>query len=217
MKSSLVTLCAGLAVLCLGVAPARAQGALASGAVSALVNDGETSPAFSGSVTYRVNRGLGFGVEVMHASDIEDEPDFRILAAIFPPFDTDTNLTTFTTYVRLDVPTKTARIIPFVIGGGGIAAISREYPLYYALAASSGLSDALGGVRAPASLVAPGILPQGDYRDVATAMVLTLGGGASVLATEHVSIDVDLRVLRLFEQGGARSLGRFGVGASYRF
>jgi hypothetical protein len=217
MKSSIVTLCAGLAVLCLGAAPARAQGALASGAVSALVNDGETSPAFSGSITYRVNHALGFGVEVMHASDIEDETGFRILPAILPPFDTGTDLTTFTTNVRLEVPTTTARIIPFVIGGGGIAAISREYPIYYALAASSGLSEALGGVRAPAALLAPDILPQDNYEDVATAMVLTLGGGASVLATEHISIDVDLRVLRLFEQGGARSLGRFGVGVGYRF
>jgi opacity protein-like surface antigen len=47
-------------------------------------------------------------------------------------------------------------------------------------------------------------------------MALTLGGGVSLLAGEHLSIDVDLRYLRILDTRN-RNIGRFGAGASYRF
>jgi opacity protein-like surface antigen len=48
------------------------------------------------------------------------------------------------------------------------------------------------------------------------AMALTLGGGASILVTDHLAVDADLRVLKLLAETG-RTVGRFQVGASYRF
>ena len=49
-----------------------------------------------------------------------------------------------------------------------------------------------------------------------TGLALTLGGGVSVLAGEHLSIDVDLRYLRIVDIPEF-NVGRFGAGASYLF
>ena len=60
------------------------------------------------------------------------------------------------------------------------------------------------------------IIPPQPVERSSTDLALTLGGGVSVLVVDHVSVDVDLRYLRLI---GPRDLnvGRFGIGASYRF
>ena len=43
----------------------------------------------------------------------------------------------FTTNVRLEVPTTSKRIIPFVTAGGGVAAVTQSYSVIYALAADA--------------------------------------------------------------------------------
>lgn len=226
MKQSIAVASIAVLALLASAAPARAQGVVTSGQVSALVNEGDTSVAFSGSVGYRMNNVLTFGVELMRANGIEEEPDYGIYAAVLRPIfnNFDTDLTSFTTNVRLEVPTTTRRVIPFVVGGGGVAAVSREYPLYTILPYSSILeATRLSGVlEFPTQAFTPlvlgeQILPQGNYSDVSTSMVLTLGGGVSVMTNDHLSIDVDLRLIHLFEQSGSHSMGRFGVGVGYRF
>ena len=45
--------------------------------------------------------------------------------------------TVFTTNVRLEVPTTSRKIIPFVTAGGGVAAVTESYSVIYALAADA--------------------------------------------------------------------------------
>src|SRR5215218_10276281 len=97
---------------------AHAQGALVHGSVAAAVSNGTTSPSFGGGVTYRFNRWLGLGVEMSHLSSLE--PDFpRIYYCCGRDGESDGRATVFTTNVRLEIPTTSRRIIPFVEGGGG--------------------------------------------------------------------------------------------------
>jgi hypothetical protein len=43
-----------------------------------------------------------------------------------------------------------------------------------------------------------------------------LGGGVSLLATSHISVDIDLRGFYI-RGNPSGSIGRFGIGTSYRF
>jgi opacity protein-like surface antigen len=179
---------------------ARAQGALVHGSVAAAVADGETSPAFGGGITYRFNRALGLGVELTHVRSLES--DFAYIYCCRG--ETDATATIFTTNVRVEIPTTSSRIIPFVVGGGGVAAVSRSFPVYYgqlAQLAPLGLSIVPG----PPAL-----------ETTTTSMALTLGGGASFLVSGRVAVDADLRVLHIMG-GEQRNIGRFGAGVSYRF
>jgi opacity protein-like surface antigen len=188
-------------------ATAFAQGALVNAAAVGINADGDISPGFSGGVAFRVNRALGFGVELTH---IRSYPNDLVRILYCCGFDDEEGRATiFTTNVRLEIPTTSSRIIPFVVGGGGVAAVTQSYGLIYArLAADLGASLPATGLT---------ILPGPSNIEVtSTNMALTLGGGASFLVTDHFAIDADLRVLHL--QGDAdRNLGRFALGVSYRF
>lgn len=185
-------------------AAASAQGAIVHGAVSAAVSGGNTAPALSGGVTYRFNRALGFGVEVGRHFDAPAS-DVSIYCC-----DNDWKVTTFTTNVRLEVQTTSPRVVPFVIAGGGIAAVTRSYGVIY-------FADILNALPAGFDL---SILPgPTNYEYTTTSMALTLGGGASLMLSRRLAVDVDLRALHLLEDGsnGASTIGRFGAGLSYRF
>ena len=196
----LAALAFGVTVACLAAAPARAQGALVQGTVAAAISGDETSLALGGSVLYRFNRVLGMGVELSHITDVE--PRF---ATIYQRSgrDRDGSATLFTTNVRLELPIASPRIIPYVFGGGGVASVTQSYDLYYEYLLAGGLT--LPILPNPASI---------DF--TSTNMVLTLGGGASFLITDRVSLDADLRVVSLFGDA-ERTIGRFGGGVSYRF
>ena len=186
---------------------ARAQGALVNGSVAAAVADGNTSPAFGGGVTWRFNRALGLGVELTHLNS---------LTSSFPYIyccgrdNTDTRATVFTTNVRLEIPTTSKRVIPFVIGGGGVAGVTQSYTVFYAQ-----LASALG-LNATAINTLPIMPGPSEVESTTTNMALTLGGGASFLLTDHVALDADLRVLHIMGDE-SRNIGRFGGGVSYRF
>lgn len=187
-----------------------AQGAIVHGAVSAAIADGNTAAAVSGGVAYRFNRALGFGVEFARHFDAPAGD-----VSIYRCCGDDWRLSSFTTNVRLEVPTVSPRVIPFVIAGGGVAAVSRSYGVVY-------FADLVNSLQLPlaASGLDLGILPgPTDYRYTTTSMALTLGGGASLLLTQHLGVDVDLRAVHLLQDGssGDTTIGRFGVGLSYRF
>ena len=114
-------------------------------------------------------------------------------------YPTDGRATIFTTNVRLEIPTMTARVIPYVVGGGGVANVKESFTI--TLPVPSGI---------------PVVIPARPVTQSSTDMVLTLGGGVSMLVSAHLSIDVDLRYLRLVANRD-RNVGRFGVGFSYRF
>jgi opacity protein-like surface antigen len=191
---------AALAIAVLGgPAIASAQGPLVHGSVAAAGSDDTTSPSFAGGVAYRFNRALGFGVELTHIDSLSSN-----FPHIFCCGDTKSRATIFTTNVRLEIPTTSSRVIPFVTAGGGVASVTQAYNVYYAALAAM----------APLGLQ---VLPGPSTVETTTAsMALTLGGGASFLLTDHVAVDADLRVLHLMDDQG-RNVGRFGAGVSYRF
>lgn len=198
-----------MALLTGWAAPARAQGALVHGTVAAAVSDGKTSSAYGGGIGWRFNGVLGMGIELSH---------YRALTSSFAHIYccTDageaTSATTFTTNVRIEVPTTTRRIIPFVVAGGGIAAVRESYDVYYAQ-----LATALNPDLVRLGLTTYPILPgPSTVTTTSTNLALTLGGGASLLVNRHLSVDADLRALHIMSDDG-RTVGRFGVGVSYRF
>lgn len=204
-------------VMCLaGAGSALAQGgAVVNGAVGVVSADGSTDFLISGGIGYRFNRALGFGIEFTHVPDLERESLAIPLAAVrlcCPGLDRDLegHATIFTTNVRVEIPTTLHRLVPFVVGGGGIASVTEEIPIYYALPYAQLASL---GLTIPTPNILPG--PQ-NYSTTTLAMALTLGGGASVLLTDHLSIDADLRVVKLLANEG-RTMGRYQVGAGYRF
>ena len=214
----LVASTTALALLLLCPAIARAQGgAIVNGAVGAAASDGSTDFFFSGGVGYRFNRALGFGIEFTHVPKLSAAGVayplglLRVCCSIGDD-DFTGHVTVFTTNARLEVPTTLNRVIPFVVGGGGLAAVTQKYPVYYALPATV-TASASGISTIPTPNILPG--PQ-NFSTTTLAMALTLGGGASFLLTDHLAIDGDLRVLKLLADDG-QTIGRFQVGASYRF
>jgi opacity protein-like surface antigen len=207
MRAWFATLCVSIAGLLAVPALAQAQGALVSGSVAAAGSGGHTSPAFGGGVTWRFNQALGIGVELTH---------FPSLSSDFPHIyccggdNSDARATVFTTNVRLEIPTTSKRVVPFVIGGGGVAGVTQSYSVVYARLAEAQNTIGIGIGMLP-------IMPGPSAIDSTTTnMALTLGGGASFLLTDHVALDADLRVLHIMGDD-SRNIGRFGGGVSYRF
>jgi opacity protein-like surface antigen len=190
------------------------SGAIANVGVGVAAADGSSDMAINGGIGYRFNRSIGFGIELTHLPSLDSGLAGGIGLRPYGGFDNDAEgrATIFTTNVRVEIPTTMRRVIPFVVGGGGIASVTEPYPIYYATPLNlSGAAEAL------VSFPVPGILPGPQYFSNTTiAMALTLGGGASVLVTDHFAVDADVRAIRLLGETG-RSVGRFSVGASYRF
>ena len=199
---------------------AEGQGAIASGIVAATAVESSTKVSVTGAFGYRFNRAIGLEAEVTTVPTLR--PDTGALAGsttvvsssgpVGVSFGTpssaitasDGRATFFTTNFRVEIPTTVPRIIPYVVGGGGVANVKESFTF----------NVPVPRVTLPGVLIPP--IPPQQLSQSSTDLALTLGGGASVLAASHVSIDVDLRYFRLL---GNRDLnvGRFGVGVSYRF
>jgi len=196
------------------ISAAAGQGATIDGVVAATAIESRTEVAIAGGMGYRVNRFLGFGVEVtsvpvlkpdaarLRPSTIVDSfGSAAVLNSAAPSISGDNGrATVFTTNVRLELAPIGTRLLPYVVGGGGIANIKDNFT---------------ATVPVPVAGIPVVIQPQAITQS-STSVALTTGGGASILMTPHVSVDVDLRYLRLI---GTRDLnvGRFGIGLSYRF
>jgi len=197
-----------------GLAHAQ-SGAIVNGAVGVIATDGATDLEISGGIGYRFNRAIAFGIEFTHVPDLDPRgvsafSQLRVCCGIGNG-DFGGHATIFTTNARVEVPTTLHRVIPFVVGGGGVASVTEKFPIFYAVPLAAELSRL--GLSIPAPTVLPG--PQ-NYSTTTVAMALTLGGGASFLVNEHLGVDADLRVLKLIANNGLTA-GRFQVGASYRF
>jgi len=216
LRKSFSVLLVVLALLFAIPAPSHAQaGAIVNGAVGVVAADGATDLAVSGGIGYRFNRALAFGIEFTHVPRLDPRggsafSQLRVCCGI-GDFDFDGHATAFTTNVRVEVPTTVRRVIPFVVGGGGVASVTEKLPIYYVVPFASELAAL--GFAIPTPNILPG--PQ-NFSTTTLAMALTLGGGASFLVGNHLAVDADLRVLKLIANDG-RTLGRFQVGASYRF
>jgi opacity protein-like surface antigen len=197
------------------ISAAAGQGATIDGVVAATAIESRTEVAIAGGIGYRVNRFVGFGVEVtsvpvrkpdgatLRSSTIIDSLGSAVvLDSVAPPTISggDGRATVFTTNVRIELATIAARFLPYVVGGGGIANVKDNFTVT--------LPVPVPGIPV---LIQPAAVTQSS-----TDLVLTVGGGASILMTAHVSVDVDLRYLRLIASRDL-NVGRFGVGFSYRF
>jgi opacity protein-like surface antigen len=193
IKRSIVIMVVTVLALARPMLASAQQGATVGGVLAATSIGSRTEASVAGAVGYRMNRFLGFGLELTSIPTLKPE------AAAENASGTDGQATVFTANVHVELPAVTARFIPYVVGGGGGANIKETFALQPA--------------------VPPGIpvviAPQAMTRS-STDLALTAGGGVSLLAGPRVSIDVDLRYLRLMADRD-RNVGRFGVGVSYRF
>ena len=205
-------------ILVLVASSARGQseaGAIGSGSLAAAVVDAGAHVSVAGSLGYRFNRVVGLGVEVTWIPTLKPALPGNVpspYAGIVYSAPSGDALF-FTTNVRIEIPTTSRRVIPFAIGGGGVASTTQRYTVTI----SPLLPVIPVGLVTSPTIVPPTILPiQSRPVSTSTGLALTLGGGVSLLATDHLSIDVDLR--SLYIRGNASgAIGRFGVGASYRF
>jgi len=217
-----------LLVVVLRAHPAAAQddrGATVAGGVAATNMQSTTTVSLSGAFEYRLGPVVGLEVEAMLVPTLKapfPEQPLTIQSAatglpsivqIFPsPLLTnlDGRMVVFTNAVRLRVPTGRGPIEPIFVAGGGAASVRHTADLVYSIPI----------------LVTPPVgvpIPPPSLRTISqhvTAsevnLALTIGGGVSIRATRRVSVDADLRMLRLM--GAAdRNVGRFGVSARYIF
>ncbi len=119
----------------------------------------------------------------------------------------------FSNNVRIDMPVATTRATPYFIAGGGIANLRRTATFTYPVPL------ALPPTPSPGTVPAPVL----QYRNVSqpvqssmTELALTIGGGVDIHVAPHLSVGVDLRLLRLLGEQD-QNAGRFGIGARYTF
>jgi opacity protein-like surface antigen len=210
-------------------APAAAQprtsrtGPIVGGTVGVMSIDSGTHGAIAGSIGYKLNASLSLGIELTGVPEMgSDIPDFPVLGSpYFAPFygEAEGSATLFTTNVRIDIPTTSTRILPFISGGGGIANIEESFvfgitPL--GGASSSSIVAELGALGLSPSLFPIPFPNSYPVTSSSTGLALTIGGGTSIFATDRLSVDVDLRYVRILSEVD-RNMGRFGAGVSYRF
>jgi opacity protein-like surface antigen len=203
------------AMIATPISAAADQGLTIDGVVAATAIESRTEIAIAGGIGYRVNRFVGFGVEVTSlpvlkpdAATLQSATIIDLLgpAAVLNSGARPTVSATggrgivFTTNVRIELRPIATRFLPYVVGGGGIANIKDNFTVTLPV---------------PVSGIPVVIQPQAVTQS-STDLALTAGGGASILMTGHVSVDVDVRYLRLIASHDL-NVGRFGIGVSYRF
>jgi opacity protein-like surface antigen len=207
--------------------------AAVGGTISALNIDGGTDLSFSGSFEFRFGRVVGLELDATMAPDLRSgfpNGPITILngslatgallqglptALIYPP-PTVSNpggrALIFSNNVRVAIPTTARRLEPFFVAGGGIATVRHTADFVY--------SPIPLTPNPPAGVIVSAPVLRGTFAPRVTSsrldLALTLGGGLGVRTTSQLWIDADLRLIRLLGDDD-RNVGRFGVGARYRF
>jgi opacity protein-like surface antigen len=220
-----------IALVCLGICPLTTAAAAAApceeaprarAAVlgAATINSGDSSATIAGSFGYRVDRCFGLEFEIGVIPDLQDEPQVIPLSSfsfglndgrsvpvptIFPPPTFDSRLVTFMTNARVEIPTTLRTIVPYVVGGGGIASVRREVSY----------SPFLVFPELPGLDITPLTLPR-TVSSTETALALNVGVGVSIRIVKELYADADMRYVRVFTNNEL-DLNRFGAGISYRF
>jgi opacity protein-like surface antigen len=204
------------------------RGATVAGSVSATNMDARTQFSFAGAFGYRFSDVVGLELETtvvpaMRSAypgvSFENYPPppvttLTTLSAQFYPSPLYTNtggrMVIFSNNVRITIPTTTPRLEPYFVAGGGVASVRRTADFRYPMPFPLGATVVIG-------------IPVPDYRISALPvrssevdLALTLGGGVGIKLMSHVWLDADVRVIRLMGSED-RNVGRFGVGARYRF
>jgi hypothetical protein len=105
----------------------KAGGALASISAGGAVTENSTDFYVAGGIGYRLNDTIGFGMEL---TSIALHPEIETVSDALLPIvrysDAKGRATVFTTNLRLELPISSRRIIPFAVGGGGVANVSQS-------------------------------------------------------------------------------------------
>ena len=195
---------------------AAGQGVTVGGLVAATSTASSREVSIAAATAYRLNRIFGLGLEVMSIPtlkpDVTPSGSTTVVARGGDALGVTSTVSSSTVSkadgkavivlnnLRIEIPTRSARVIPYGIGGGGVASVKERFSV-----APSPLPSGI-----------PVVIPAQSVTQASTDLVLTVGGGVSTLLAAHLTMDVDLRYLRLI---GNRDLnvGRFGAGLSYRF
>ena len=209
-----------VAIVCMpGLARAQDRSASVGGGVSAFNLDSHTSVAYTASFDFRFTRVVGLEIEATFVPSLNAPyPGNPVIAnsPIILPFPTITvaneggNATIWSNNVRVAIPTTAARLEPFFVAGGGVASVKHTADLSVSLPL---IDIGIPGLPAPAPGARTLTLPLSSS---STGLALTLGGGLGFKATDHLWIDADLRLIRILGDQD-QNVGRFGVGARYRF
>ena len=183
------------------------QGLTLEGVVAATAIESTTEIAIAGGIGYRVNPFVAFGVEVtslpvlkpdaatLQSTTIIDSLGFAaVLNSELSPTVSTTGgrAIVFTTNVRIELRPIATRFVPYVVVGGGIANIKDNFTVT--------LPVPVPGI--------PVVIQPQAVTQSSTDLALTAGGGARILMTGHVSVDVDVRYLRLIASHDL-NVGRF--------
>ncbi len=206
------------------------------GLVSALNIRSDTALSLTGSFEFRFNRIVGLELEATMAPTLRSSfPNGPVILAgstsaavlqggvvsslIFPPpvyanFGGRTVI--FSNNVRIAIPTTVGRLEPFFVAGGGIASVRHSADLIYTPFVFTGSPLGLTPTPSAGRPITQRVTSSG------LDLALTLGGGLSIRTASQLWVDVDLRLIRLLgsqSQFGNddENVGRFGVGARYRF
>jgi hypothetical protein len=199
--------------------PARAQsasGAVANGSVAAAVDGAGTDVSVAGSLGFRFNRVMGLGVELTWMNLKATTP-----SGVTSPYTSlvysneRSDALFFTTNVRIEIPTTSRRVLPYAVGGGGAASTTSRYTVTIRTSAPTPVVSIPPGLVIPIPIPVP-VTESHAVNSSSTGLALMLGGGVSLLATSHISVDIDLRGFYI-RGNPSGSIGRFGIGTGYRF
>jgi opacity protein-like surface antigen len=207
------------------------------GLVSALNIRSDTALSFTGSFEFQFNHVVGLELEATMAPKLKSRfPNGPVIlggststavlqggfvSSLIYPAPTYSNfggrVVIFSNNVRIAIPTTVRRLEPFFVAGGGLASVRRNADLVYTPIV---LTPSRIGVIPPTPSGGRPITQR--VTSSALDLALTLGGGLSIRTASQLRVDVDLRLIRLLgspSQFGDedQNVGRFGVGARYRF
>lgn len=110
--------------------------------------------------------------------------------------------------VRYVIPVTGVKVEPYVMGGVGIAQVTKN------------VSYAVAGSDVTASLTQLGVVLGSDLSGQFTKPMLVIGGGVAWPIWQHLVIDVQVRFSRISaedQDSKVTSVGRAGVGVGFRF
>ena len=211
------------------------RGASVGASVSATNMESRTELSFAGTFGFRFTRVVSLEIESTIVPSLRSSfgggpqiqswatttasttsPGSTAILQVYPgPVFSNTSgrLVVLSNNVRIDMPITTTRATPYFVAGGGIANLRRTATFTYAFPVPP----------PPTPLPGPVPVPVPQYRNVSqpvqsstTELALTIGGGVDIHVASHVSVGIDLRLLRLLGEQD-QNAGRFGVGARYTF
>jgi opacity protein-like surface antigen len=194
-----------LAVLLGAAVPASAQedqGARISGSFAGVLGEGDTNMGFGGAVGYRFSPHVGIDFEVVGL------PDFSI-----NDFERGGRGVAFLTQFVSEFPSPARWLTPYVLGGGGVANVTRQLNIPL-------IARADGRLLFPRDRRFPvePYYPIGGRTGAAeTNLALTVGGGVDFNILGKLAIGPNISYMKLFGSFEDLDLTRIGVRAAYRF